>query len=222
MYKTINISAGHTLPQSKAPGATGLAGLRESVENRVVLNKLILLLRRDGINVNNCTCDFAKSSLDCLNNAVRLHNAFNADFDLQLHFNAGANKPVSDGKTTGVEAYVYNASSEIAHLANRMCECIAGIGYTNRGVKTTPKYKFITATEKPAILLECCFIDDIDDINLYSADKIATAIYAAITDHFPVDTSTITIYDVSDVIKDEIVSALRPLDAKYDLKISIE
>ena len=48
-------------------------------------------------------------------------------------------------------------------------------GRTNRGVKTESNLYFLNHTNRPAILIEVCFVDDQDDAKLYKQNKDAVA-----------------------------------------------
>ena len=52
----------------------------------------------------------------------------------------------------------------------------SGLGYKNRGVKARPDLYVLKHTKAPALLVECCFVDDADDVRLYDPDKMAAAI----------------------------------------------
>lgn len=104
------------------------------------------------------------------------------DVVLEVHFNA-VSKSASDGKTKGVECYVPTTETR-ATLANSICRNIAAVGLTNRGVK---KYNWavISAAKRAgvlAMLLEVCFIDDPDDMLVYTEkfQSIVNAIASAV------------------------------------------
>ena len=61
-------------------------------------------------------------------------------------------------------------------LANRICANIARLGYKNRGVKIRTDLSILKKTKAPCILIECCFVDDFDDVKLYNAKSMAKAI----------------------------------------------
>jgi DNA invertase Pin-like site-specific DNA recombinase len=51
----------------------------------------------------------------------------------------------------------------------------------NRGVKTNKKLYVLRKTKAPAMLIECCFVDDKDDVALYDYKSMASAIVYGIT-----------------------------------------
>lgn len=174
----INIHAGHNPDGKVACGAVGF--IKESTEARAVKDKVVALLQARGHTVYDCTCDNGTSQPDVLKRIVAKCNAHTADLDVSIHFNAGANKS-KNNKTTGTEVYVYSATGAAAPYAKRTCEAIAALGFTNRGVKTSKSLYVLKNTKAPAMLVECCFVDDPDDAALYNATEMAEAIVYGIT-----------------------------------------
>lgn len=175
-----NIHAGHC-PQGKgASGAVGL--LQESVENRNVKNELISLLKSEGNTVYDCTCDVATTQSGCLAKIVAKCNQHAVDADVSIHLNSGRKDKQGDGSTGGVEVYVYSTDSEVYDMAKRICEEISKeLGIRNRGVKVSTMLYVLKNTKSPALLIECCFVDDKDDYDSWDANKCAAAIYSGIT-----------------------------------------
>ena len=87
-----------------------------------------------------------------------------------------------DKKNVGTEVWVRNTDGVRGDLAKRICNKISKIGFTNRGVKSTQNLWFLNQTNRPALLIEVCFVTDPDDFDLYkkSKDKIAQAIVDAV------------------------------------------
>ncbi len=174
----INVHAGHNADGRIACGAIGF--IRESTEARRVKDAVIGMLRQLGHTVYDCTVDYASGVSDNLRKIVALCNAHEVDLDVSIHLNSGANDAVGNGKTTGVEAYVYNSSSKAKACAEKVCQAIAGLGFRNRGVKCKGFY-VLKNTKAPAMLVECCFVDDRDDVQLYDCQAMAEAIVFGIT-----------------------------------------
>lgn len=168
----INVHAGHNPDGKIACGAVGL--IKESTEARKVKNRVISLLQQRGHTVYDCTVENGTSQTDVLSKIVAKCNAHNANLDISIHFNAGASD--KNSKTTGTEVLVYSASSKSYDFAKRIASSIAKLGFTNRGVKEQPSLYVLKNTKAPALLIECCFVDDKDDVNLYDVDKMANAI----------------------------------------------
>jgi len=174
----INVHAGHNPDGKVACGAVGL--IYESTEARNVVSKLITLLQKAGHTVYNCTVDNGTSQSDVLNKIVRKCNANSVDLDISVHFNAGAKNTSGNGVTTGTEVLVYDNATKAYGYAKKVCTEISKLGYKNRGVKVNQGLYVLNSTKSPAMLIECCFVDDADDVKLYSADKMAKAIATAL------------------------------------------
>lgn len=174
----INVHAGHNPDGMTACGAIGL--IRESTEARTVKDRVITQLAAMGHTVRDCTCNNGTSQNDILQKIVAACNAQEADLDISIHFNAGA-QTEADGHTTGTEVYVYSASSAAATYAQQVVDNIATLGFRNRGVKERTSLYVLRHTKAPAMLIECCFVDDPEDVALYNADRMAAAIVAGIT-----------------------------------------
>ena len=174
----INVHAGHNPDGMTACGAIGL--IRESTEARAVKDRVIAQLVSMGHTVRDCTCNNGTSQNDILQKIVSACNAQEADLDISIHFNAGAQSE-ADGHTTGTEVYVYSTSSTAATYAQQVIDSIAALGFRNRGVKERTSLYVLRHTKAPAMLIECCFVDDPEDVALYNADRMAAAIVAGIT-----------------------------------------
>ena len=184
----INVSAGHNPDGKVACGAVGL--LKESTEARRVTNEVVRLLKEQGHTVYNCTCDNGTSQGDVLKKIVAKCNQHSVDLDVSMHFNAGASAQKKNGQTTGTEVLVYNDSGKAMLAAQRVAKQIATLGYKNRGIKIRDGLYFLRNTKSPAMLIECCFVDDGDDAALYDYKKMATAIVRGITGVKVNDTKT--------------------------------
>lgn len=168
-----NVHAGHC-PQGKgAYGAVGL--LKESVENRIVKDEVIRLLKEKGHIVYDCTCDENTTKDGCLSKIVKKCNTNKVDIDISIHLNSGRNDYQGDGSIGGVE--VWNYSSKTAEISGRICSKIAkALGLKNRGTKYAPALYVLKHTINPSLLIECCFVDDKDDVDRWNARECAKAI----------------------------------------------
>ena len=173
----INVHAGHNPDGKVACGVVGL--IKESTENRKVKELVIQYLRQLGHTVYDCTCDNGANQDDVLHKIVAKCNAHTVDLDVSIHFNAGASDKAGNGKTTGVEVLVYDTQTKT--IATNICAAIAALGFRNRGLKTRKDLYVLKYTKAPALIVECCFADDADDVKLYDPDKMARAIVKGIT-----------------------------------------
>lgn len=112
---------------------------------------------------------------------------------LEVHFNACVNDTKGDGKTTGTEIYVTTAEKTVG-VETKIVQAIAAFGLKNRGVKRT-NFTVIYRAKAAGVssaLLETCFIDDKDDMEIYSSKKaqIAAAIANAIASQFGLKASS--------------------------------
>lgn len=174
----INVHAGHNPDGMKGCGAVGL--IKESTENRKVAQRVIELLRADDHTVYDCTVNDGTSASDVLSKIVKKCNAHTVDLDVSIHFNAGAYDKNGNGKTTGTECYIYSETSKSQDEALRICNNIAALGFKNRGVQVKKNLYVLRKTKAPAVLVECCFVDDADDVKLYDTEKMACAIASGI------------------------------------------
>lgn len=175
--RSFNVHAGHNPSGKTACGSVGY--LNESDENRNVCNGLIEKIKNAGHAVYNCTCDNGTSQSDVLKKIVEKCNQHTVDLDISIHFNAVSKEYVSDGKTKGVEVWIHpnNKGKEVEEYASKICKSIGSLGFTNRGVKYSDSLYVLKNTKAPAMLIECCFVDDMDDFALYNCDKMVQAIY---------------------------------------------
>lgn len=180
----VNVHAGHAKDNNKFCGADGGSiGVKESVENRKIKDSIIKYLRQSNNTVYDCTVDAGSSATDILSKICSKCNKNAVDIDLSIHLNA-YNKSSADGKIKGVECWCYSSNSTKATtMAKRICNNINKLGFTNRGVKYNTNYYILRNTKSQAIIIECFFCDDEDDVKQYKkvgADAIGKAIAEAV------------------------------------------
>ena len=182
-----NVHAGHNPDGKTACGAVGL--IKESTEARKVKSYVIKYLQAAGHTVYDCTCSNGTSQSDVLNKIVAKCNQHTVVVDMSIHFNSGAGDQKGNGKTTGTEVLVYSSASEVLDVAKNICSEIEKMGFANRGVKYRTDLYVLNNSAKAkahAFLIECCFVDDKDDVNLYNAKKMAQAIVTGILNSYGV------------------------------------
>ena len=170
----IGINCGHSLSGQPGCGAVGI--IDESVETRNVGKELMKLFKNAGHTVVDCTNDYAKSTSENLSKIVSLANAQSLDLFVSIHFNS------FNGTAKGTEAYTYGGTQH--KEAVNVCKNLAGLGFTNRGVKDGSSLYVVRKTKAKAILIEVCFVDNGSDVDRYKSvgvNGIAKAIYAGIT-----------------------------------------
>lgn len=162
-----NVHGGHN---KKVPGASKY--LNEVTEDRKVKDKVISYLRAQGHTVYDCTDDAGTTQPKNLANIVAKCNAHTVDLDISIHLNAGGG--------TGCE--VYYTSSKGKPYAKKVSAAVAkALGIKDRGAKESDTLYVLNHTKSPAILVECCFVDNKADQKAWDADKCAKAIAKAIT-----------------------------------------
>jgi N-acetylmuramoyl-L-alanine amidase len=166
----IGIDLGHTL-QGPNSGAEGIR--KETDLNREVGFRVIEKLQKLGHEVVNCTLDAANSNSESLSYRVRTANQNNVDLYFSIHFNC------SNGQGHGVECFAMSSTGR--ECAQRIVNEIASLGFTNRGVKDGSGLYVVKNTNAPAVLIECCFIDNQEDMDRYNAEEMAVAIVKGIT-----------------------------------------
>ena len=202
----MNVHAGHNPDGKRACGAIGI--IKESTENRKVCKEVIRLLRENGVTVYNCTVDDGKDVGDVVYKIVNKCNKHNVDFDMSIHFNSGAKDKKGNDKSTGVEVLIRSdVNKELVQMANRICKSVSKLGFKNRGIKYRKDLYFLNNTNDPALLVECCFVDDKDDIELYNYKTMAKAIVEGVLDK-----------TLSEVKKDDKKEDIKKEDTKNDLK----
>lgn len=152
--------------------------INEVTEDRKVVEAFRKYAKKLGLTCYVCNDDKGTNQSENLLYIVGNHNKKKRDLDISIHFNA-YKKVGKDGKSKGVEVWVYDEKSECYDLAKEICDSIARLGFTNRGVKVIKSLAFLKNTKKPSMLIEVCFVDDKDDTDLYNkigADTIGKVI----------------------------------------------
>ncbi len=182
--KKVTVHGGHNPSGKIACGASDL--LDESTEARYITRKVIKLLKKNGTKAVNCTVNNGTSQSDVLSKICAKCNAVtDADLHISIHSNSGRNDKKGDGRIGGTEVLVTENVADKGDIAKRICNQMAKLGFTNRGVKTRTDLYFLNHTKAPALLVEVCFVDDKDDYMLYTSDRdaVANAIVKAVLNH---------------------------------------
>jgi N-acetylmuramoyl-L-alanine amidase len=167
----IAISSGHGL---KIRGASGV--LDEVDEARRVVETVADLLLKSGVGVQTFHDDISTTQQENLETIVTFHNSVERDLDVSVHFNAYEDT----SKPMGVEC-LYVTQSELADdISSNIAEAS---GLFDRGPKYRSDLYFLNNCEKPAVLIETCFVDSSADADLYNAhfDAICKAIAETIS-----------------------------------------
>lgn len=172
MYSSFAISSGHS---TKCRGAAGY--LDEVNEATKVVDRMGELLRAAGVPVRTFHDTVSTTQNENLNRIVNWHNSKNdRQLDISVHFNAYS----TTSSPMGTEClYVTQAT-----LSGTVAMATAAAGeFKNRGPKQRTDLFFLNNTNKPAILIEVCFVDSRADADLYreNFDDVCLAICEAVT-----------------------------------------
>ena len=170
----IGLNAGHTL---SGPGSGTAGVIVESIETRKVCSRLTEMFRASGVEVVPCTVDKAATQSAYLQKVVEMANRTDLDWFISIHFNNDAKKAGH-----GVEAYTFQGRQYPD--AVEVCEHIAALGFTNRGVKAGSGLYVIRKTKAKSMLIEICFVND-PDASAYQQkfEQICAAIAYALADY---------------------------------------
>ena len=159
------IDLGHGCPYDG--GAVGI--IKEEYVINTVGSKVISKLQNSGHEVIQCRPSNATSTSNSLNQRANKANSNKVDMFISLHANAGGG--------IGSEIYTYNGKNIDA--ANRILNNMSSLGFKNRGIKNGSNLAVIRLTEATSMIIEICFIDTQNDVNLFNkvgAESIANMI----------------------------------------------
>ena len=163
----ITISPGHW-----APGTGAKDLICEVTEARKVARRVVEILWGAGVKTTYVEDNTSKTKQQNLAYLVKQHNKTSRQLDVSVHFNASGRR---ESKGKGTEVLNYDAKD----LAGKISKAIANVsGLIDRGAKQRKELAFLAKTNKPAILLEICFVNSTVDTAIYKRDfeKICQAI----------------------------------------------
>lgn len=178
----VMLDAGHGY---NTPGKRSPDGMREYEFNRAVAN----YARSHFQDYQNVTVYFAHSDdRDVpLQERTNRANSLNVDIYISIHANAYGNGGWTS--PSGIETYVYTSRPPIAYqLAQKVQRnLVAATGLPDRGVKTAD-FHVLRATKMDAILAECGFMTNQNDMKLLRSEEyrktVAEAIVKAVAEQF--------------------------------------
>lgn len=157
MYKVF-IGVGHG---GTDPGAVANNLKEKDLTLQIALEAKKILLEHN-INV---LMSREKDEDDTVQSEVKEENTFNSDIAVDIHINAGGGD--------GAEVYYHSLGGRSKILATNINNEIIKLGQNSRGIKTrisekTGKdyYMFIRETKGSAVIVECAFIDNLNDIKI--------------------------------------------------------
>ena len=178
----IMLDAGHGY---NTPGKRSPDGMREYEFNRAVANYAKQLL----VNYKNVTVYFSHSDQEDVSLQQRTNkaNRLNVDIFVSIHANAYGSGGWND--VGGIETYVYPSRPPLAYqLAQKVQRnLVLSTGLDNRGVRTAD-FHVLRETKMDAVLAECGFMTNRDEINLLRSETyrrtVAEAIVKSLVDQF--------------------------------------
>lgn len=109
------------------------------------------------------------------------------DYVLEIHFNACVGDYIGNGQTTGAEIF-YPSRGRSSGAEGAIMRGLAALGLKNRGEQAGTFAVINTAHNVgcKANLLEVCFLDDADDMKIYtkSRERVAQAIAGGVVSAF--------------------------------------
>lgn len=169
--KKVFLGIGHG---GKDSGAVG-NGFKEKDLNLSIGISCASELQRHGVDV---LLSRQKDEDDTLNDEIKECNAFKPDLAVDIHNNAGGGD--------GVEVYYSRVGGTGKTLATNINAEVIAVGQNSRGIKTRLNtfgrdyYGFIRSTVAPAVIVECAFIDNSNDIKIIDTEAERKAMGTAI------------------------------------------
>jgi N-acetylmuramoyl-L-alanine amidase len=119
-----------------------------------------------------------------LEDRVNIANSKPTDLFISIHHNSSVAPSAS-----GVEAYYYGTNQDGRFLADLICRNISeAIGIRNRGAKSSTTYYVLKNTRATAVLVECGFVSNSEELAKLVAknnqEKIGKAVADAVRDFF--------------------------------------
>lgn len=153
----IAISPGH---YKIGTGACDL--IDEVTEARKVVDRVAYLISLKNIGVSKIVDNISSSQLQNLNYLITEHNKKERLIDISVHFN-------SSGKRTnnpiGTEVLYFQDS--IRSFASQVSQGISDVsGLMNRGAKKRD-LMLLRKTNQPSIIIEVCFVNSVQDVEIY-------------------------------------------------------
>lgn len=184
----IAIDCGHTL--SGADIGAHANGAAEEKMTREVGNLVISKLKALGHSVVNCTIDNASTLNESLAYRYNTANNNNVDLFVSIHMNC-----FNTESPHGSEVYIHSANSSAKKYADNVLSELGKCGFTKRGVYVAKNYlgynlAVLSNTNAPALLIECLFISNKNDLASYNPKTLANAIVYGLVGYKATSTSS--------------------------------
>jgi N-acetylmuramoyl-L-alanine amidase len=165
------ISAGHG---GSDPGAVA-NGVKEKDLNLSIAKACRDLLVKHNVSVK---MSREKYENDALSDEIRECNAYAPDLAVSIHNNAGGGD--------GAEVFHHHGGGKGKVLAENILAEIVKVGQNSRGAKIRKNasgqdyYGFIRETSAPAVIVECAFVDNANDLKIIASEAQRKAIGEAV------------------------------------------
>ena len=205
------IDIGHNSPP-KDLGAGSRVNDKQNTEDyyaKLIGEHLNKLLIENGHSTTLVCPGYASSVPQSLKARVRKANQqIDNSLFISIHLND------ADPTGHGSEVFVFSKGSRAYEPAKKVLANIHSLGYRNRGVKTA-KFYVLRYTKMPAMLVECCFVDSLEDRAILTqpdgTKDLAIAIYEGVTGdkYQPID-------DDSEINEPAFLKVVDPTPLKLD------
>jgi N-acetylmuramoyl-L-alanine amidase len=144
------------------------------------LNLSIALACRDVLEKHGVSVRMSrtKDENDTLSSEIAECNTYSPDLAIDIHNNAGGGD--------GAEVFYHHGGGKGKTLAENILAEIVKVGQNSRGIKTRKNsqgkdyYGFIREVSAPAVIVECAFVDNAEDIKILSTESKRQAVGEAI------------------------------------------
>lgn len=171
-------------------GDCGACGYGYEEANETVRIVKMLDERLQDCGIDTVVYPYERNAFKDCNRGLGLQVDFSGcDYVLEVHLNSGRGDETGDDSIGGTEIYVTPREATTG-TENLILEYMEELGYRNRGVKAE-NFLVINKVKNLGVssaLLETCFVDDVDDMELYERkfDETMNAITRGICDGFGV------------------------------------
>lgn len=150
-------------------GDCGACGYGYEEANETVRIVKMLDERLQDCGIETVVYPYGRNAFKDCNRGLGLQVDFSdCNYVLEVHLNSGRGDETGDGGIGGTEIYVTPREATTG-TENLILEYMEELGYRNRGVKTE-NFLVINKVKNLGVssaLLETCFVDDVDDMELY-------------------------------------------------------
>lgn len=150
-------------------GDCGACGYGYEEANETVRIVKMLDERLQDCGIDTVVYPYERNAFKDCNRGLGLQVDFSdCDYVLEAHLNSGRGDETGDNNIGGTEIYVTPREATTG-TENLILEYMEELGYRNRGVKTE-NFLVINKVKNLGVssaLLETCFVDDVDDMELY-------------------------------------------------------